>query len=80
MTASPPREVWFWHVYDGRVISYRDPYSVPALLELALRYGFRRQGSQYFIRITSNQAWEQLAREPLLQEIITHLTGVGLTP
>jgi len=77
---SQPLQVWFWHVYDGRVISYRDPYSVPALLELALRYGFRRQGSQYFIRITSNQAWEQLAREPLLQEIITHLTGVGLTP
>ena len=75
-----PQQVWFWHVYDGRVISYRDPYSVPALLELALRYGFRREGEQYFIRITSNQPWNRLAQEPLLQEIITHLTGVGLSP
>jgi exosortase len=77
---SPPREVWFWHVYDGRVINYRDPYSVPALVELALRYGFRREGEQYFIRITSNQPWEKLAQEPLLTEIIAHLTSVGLTP
>ncbi len=77
---SPPLQVWFWHVYDGRVINYRDPYSVPALLELALRYGFRREGEQYFIRITSNQPWEQIAREPLLAEIIAHLTPIGLTP
>ena len=77
---SPPQRVWFWHVYDGRVINYRDPYSVPALLELALRYGFRREGEQYFIRIASNQPWEQLAQEPLLGEIIANLTRVGLTP
>ena len=79
-THSPPLQVWFWHVYDGRVINYRDPYSVPALLELALRYGFRREGEQYFIRITSNQPWEQLAQEPLVAEIIANLTPVGLTP
>jgi len=75
-----PQQVWFWHVYDGRVISYRDPYSVPALLELALRYGFRREGEQYFIRISSNRPWEQLAQEPVLAEIVANLTRVGLTP
>jgi exosortase len=79
-TAAFPQRVWFWHVYNGRVINYRDPYSVPVLLELALRYGFRREGEQYFIRIASNQTWEQLAREPLLAEIITNLTRIGLTP
>ena len=77
---SPPLQVWFWHVYDGRVINYRDPYSVPALLELALRYGFRREGEQYFIRITSNQPWDQLAQEPVIAEIVAHLATVGLTP
>jgi hypothetical protein len=79
-TFSVPQRVWFWHVYNGRVINYRDPYSVPVLLELALRYGFRREGEQYFIRITSNLPWEQLAPEPLLAEIITNLARVGLTP
>lgn len=77
---SLPLQVWFWHVYDGRVINYRDPYSVPALVELALRYGFRREGEQYFVRITSNLPWEQLAQEPLVAEIISHLTPIGLTP
>lgn len=78
--SSPAHQVWFWHVYDGRVINYRDPYSVPVLLELALRYGFRREGEQYFIRISSNQPWENLMQEPLLAEIVTHLTTVGLNP
>ena len=76
---SAPQRVWFWHVYDGRVINYRDPYSVPALLELALRYGFRREGEQYFIRITSNLPWEQLSQESLVAEIVAHLNRVGLT-
>ena len=70
--------VWFWHIYDGRVINYRDPYSVPALLEIALRYGFRRQGAQYFVRVSSNQSWEKLAPEPLLREIFVKLQPLGL--
>jgi exosortase len=72
------QNVWFWHIYDGRVISYRDPYSVPALLGLALRYGFRREGEQYFVRISCNQPWELLAGEPLVQQIFFSLAGVGL--
>ena len=46
-----PQHVWFWHVYNGHPINYRDPYSVPALLQIAWHYGFRRQGTQYFIRM-----------------------------
>jgi exosortase len=72
--------VWFWHIYDGRVINYRDPYSVPALIELALRYGFRREGDQYFVRISSNAGWELLAKEPLVHEIFQQLNGIGLAP
>ena len=72
------QHVWFWHIYDGRAISYRDPYSVPALLELALQYGFRRQGDQYFIRLASNRPWSEISQEKLVQEIGTNLTQFGL--
>lgn len=73
-----PQDVWFWHVHDGRVIEHIAPYSVPALVQSALRYGFQREGSQWFIRISSNQPWERLAREPLVQQIATNLAPVGL--
>ena len=79
-SGSIPSQVWFWHVYNGHVINYRDPYSVPALLKLALSYGFRRGGEQYFIRITSNLPWDQLAREPLVADIVARLAPAGLVP
>lgn len=79
-SASHAQHVWFWHVYDGRVISHRDPYSVPALLKLALQYGFRREGDQYFVRISSNAPWEVLAREPLVRELFANLAPTGLAP
>jgi exosortase len=72
------QNVWFWHIYDGHAINYRDPYSVPALLHLALQYGFRRQGDQFFIRVSSNKPWPDLATEPLVREIFTNLAGIGL--
>lgn len=75
-----PQHVWFWHIYNERPINYRDPYSVPSLLEIAWRYGFRREGSQYFIRFSSNQPWENLAQEPLVHEIFRRLASVGLKP
>jgi exosortase len=76
--APAAQQVWYWHVYDGRVINYRDPYSVPALVELALHYGFKREGEQYFVRLSSNRPWEQLANEPLLVQIFGNLSRVGL--
>lgn len=80
-TRGPAQQhVWFWHIYDGRVINYRDPYSVPALLEIALRYGFRREGSQYFVRISSNLPWNDLEHEPLLHQLQLNLDRIGLRP
>ncbi len=73
-----PQHVWFWHIYDGRVINYLDPYSVPALFQLALQYGFRRQGDQFFVRVSSNRPWSDLAGEPLVHEIFGNLARVGL--
>lgn len=73
-----PQHVWFWHIYNDHVINYRDPYSVRALFEIAWHYGFRREGSQYFIRFSSNRPWEKIASEPLVQEIFARLAPVGL--
>ena len=72
------QHVWFWHVFDGRVIDYRDPYSIPALLQIALQYGFKRQGSQYFVRLSSNRPWSDLAPEPLMRDILAGLARTGL--
>ncbi len=72
------QHVWFWHVFDGRVIDYRDPYSIPALLQIAWQYGFKRQGSQYFVRLSSNRPWSELATEPLMREILSGLARTGL--
>jgi exosortase len=72
------QHVWFWHIFDGRVIDYRDPYSLSALLQIALDYGFSRQGSQYFVRISSNRPWEEFAGDPLIREILGRFDRTGL--
>jgi exosortase len=77
-SAGYPQNVWFWHIYDGHVISYQDPYSIPALFQIALQYGFRRPGDQFFVRISSNKSWAELKDEPLVHEIVTNLTRIGL--
>ena len=76
--AAYQQNVWFWHIYDGHVISYRDPYSIPALFRIALQYGFRRPGDQFFVRISSNRPWAELQNEPVVREILTNLTRIGL--
>ncbi len=72
------QNVWFWHIYDGHVIDYRDPYSLPALFQIALQYGFRREGEQYFVRLSSNKPWAELKDEPVVREILGNLNRVGL--
>jgi exosortase len=77
-TGDFPQYVWFWHIYDGRPISYRDPYSPVALLHIALRYGFRHGGDQVFIRVSSNRPWRTIANEPLLAEFFARTKALGL--
>lgn len=72
------QHVWFWHVFDGHVIGYRDPYSLRALLQIALQYGFSRQGSQYFVRISSNRPWADFGQDPLMREILAKFDRIGL--
>jgi hypothetical protein len=73
-----PQHVWFWHLYDRVPITQRDPRSPRELLAMAWRYGFRKDGDQLFVRVSSNRPWNTIADEPLLAEIFTHLHAFGL--
>lgn len=73
-----PQHVWFWHLFDGRPIAYRDPYSAVELLRIAWRYGFRRDGDQLFVRVSSNVPWATIAAEPLLAEFFRRTQPLGL--
>jgi exosortase len=73
-----PQHVWFWHLYDGRPITYESPYSPKALLEIAWRYGFRHDGDQLFVRVSSNVPWEAIAGEPPVVEFFANTRALGL--
>jgi hypothetical protein len=71
-------KVWYWHLYGGKPIEQLNPYSIPQLLRMALRFGLHRNSDQFFIRISSNRDWEDLSREPLLNDILQRLQTHGL--
>ena len=73
-----PRYVWFWHLYAGRRLPYHDPYSAIELLRLAWHYGFRHNGDQMFVLVSSNRPWTQIAGEPLVRDFFTRLQPLGL--
>lgn len=73
-----PQNVWFWHLFDGRPITQQNPNSPAELLRLAWRYGFRHDGDQLFIRVSSNRPWAEIAREPLLETFFARLQPLGL--
>ena len=76
--AERPQHVWFWHLHDGRPITFQDPYSPIALLQIALRHGFRRAGDQLFVRISSNRPWDEIIREPILPQFLARTQPLGL--
>jgi len=73
-----PQNVWFWHLYDGRPITQQDPRSPLELLRQAWHYGFRHDGDQLFVRVSSNRPWPELAQEPLLSRFFARLQPLGL--
>jgi exosortase len=73
-----PQYVWFWHLYDGHPINYRDPYSATELLRIALRYGFRHDGDQLFVRVSCNRPWSAIEHEPLIAQFFAHTQALGL--
>jgi hypothetical protein len=73
-----PQQVWFWQLYDGHPVDVGSTRSVPALIRIALRYGFRKGGEQEFIRISSNRPWAEIAREPFVAEFLERVRPLGL--
>lgn len=75
---SRPQRVWFWHLYNERPLVYVDPRQPLELIRLVWREGFTRNGTQLFVRVSSNQPWSVLENEPLVREIFTNLKQLGL--
>jgi exosortase len=73
-----PQHVWFWHLYDGRPIAYRDPYSATELLRIAWKYGFSHAGDQLFVRVSSNVPWSVVGQEPLFAQFFARTEPFGL--
>ncbi len=73
-----PQYVWFWHLYAGRPIAYQNPYSVSELLRIAWRYGFRHDGDQLFVRVSSNRPWSEISGEPLFADFFSRIRSHGL--
>jgi exosortase len=73
-----PQQVWFWQLSHGHVVEVGDPKSVGALIRIALRYGFRAAGDQAFIRISSNRTWDEIAKEPVVEEFFARARPLGL--
>ena len=42
------------------------------------REGFTRNGTQLFVRVSSNQPWSALENEPLVRHIFSNLQQLGL--
>jgi exosortase len=73
-----PQQVWYWQMYEGRTVDVGNPKSVRALIGIALRYGFRKGGSQAFVRISCNRSWADISREPFVSEFVERARVLGL--
>ena len=62
---------------DGTWYYLKTPIGRPALVKLFASV-LKREGDQYFVRVSSNQPWSGLAEEPLVREIFTQLVKTGL--
>jgi hypothetical protein len=65
--------VYFRPLCKGRPATFADPYNLVELFGLAWRYGFRRDGDQLFVRVSSNRPWPKFADQPFLAATFTRL-------
>ena len=76
--------VLYWHILNGRAIIYSTDGTPSQLttLHALFRHGFSHKGEQYFIRIASRSALDELWNDEGFQEIMELVAplGPGLDP
>jgi exosortase len=70
--------VWYWHLYGGQAIQEEDPYTLRHLLHLAWTYGYRHDGDQWFVRVSSNHPWSEVAGDQTVVNFFQGLRPFGL--
>jgi exosortase len=70
--------VWFWHLYGGKPLTFVDPYSAVRILGLVWHYGFGHSKDQLFVRVSSDRPWPEIASQPTLRQFFTNLRPMGL--
>ncbi len=69
--------VWYWHLYGGKVVEGFDPHSPLRVLSDALKNGTRANRSQLFVRISANAMWPDIADGALLPTLFSGLHEWG---
>jgi hypothetical protein len=70
------RWVVFWHRAGGKLINYHSESGVPpwwTVFNDLITQGFKPRTSQYFVRVSSDTPWEDLAKEPEFREVMRSL-------
>lgn len=73
------RWVAFWHRAGGRAVSYGDRGGPPpwwAVFSDLAEHGLDQKKSQYFVRVSANVPWEELAAEPGFNAVMAEVGAV----
>lgn len=78
----PKEYVLFWHLVGSQLYDYGDRFNAtPAPVQWwrdTVKYAFSGSDAQYFIRVTSNRDFGELAGDPAWQRLLTALAELGL--
>ena len=72
--------VLFWHLVGGEPYAYQQEglHSLTAPLKDLFTFGLRQRHDQLFVRLASNEPFEQIWRDPGLQSLLSALGKLGL--
>lgn len=77
-----PRYVLYWHLVGDELYDYGERFNArPHPLKWwrdTLKYAIQGSREQYFIRLTSNRAFEEIWDDPGVQELVDALARLGL--
>jgi hypothetical protein len=81
-SGGPPTYVLYWHLVDGRTYDYGERFnSIPdpiRWLRGVVAQAARGNREQYFIRLTSNEPFEELSADPGFRTVVDGLARLGL--